>query len=147
MLIDISLNCSLLKINIVTYLLQIDDAVNEIANAANYQNVRLFRAGKDTSFTPLYDLAEVEIQWTRPNESTVKTSLRFYCVAPHETSLSNIIVYYPYRAFGGQNKIVYSTHFVTRRAIILLLPGLCDNERNTIIIVRAIICDLNSARR
>ena len=31
--------------------------------------------------------------------------------------------YYPYRAFGGQNKIVYSTCFVTRRAIILLLPG------------------------
>ena len=27
--------------------------------------------------------------------------------------------YYPYRAFGGQNKIVYSTGFVTRRAIIL----------------------------
>ena len=30
--------------------------------------------------------------------------------------------YYPYRAFGGQNKIVYSTRFLTRRAIILLLP-------------------------
>ena len=40
--------------------------------------------------------------------------------------------YYPYRAFGGQNKIVYSTRFV-RRAILfkycpgnifLILPGL-----------------------
>ena len=28
----------------------------------------------------------------------------------------NILYYYPYRAFGGQNKIVYSTRFV-RRAI------------------------------
>ena len=33
------------------------------------------------------------------------------------------IYHYPYRAFGGQNKIVYSTRFVTRREIILLLPG------------------------
>ena len=32
--------------------------------------------------------------------------------------------YYPYRAFGGQNKIVYSTRFVTRRAILLILSGL-----------------------
>ena len=31
--------------------------------------------------------------------------------------------YYPYRAFGGQNKIVYSTRFVTRRAILLILSG------------------------
>ena len=30
--------------------------------------------------------------------------------------MSNIMNYYPYRAFGGQNKIVYSTRFV-RRAI------------------------------
>ena len=29
-----------------------------------------------------------------------------------------ILYYYPYRAFGGQNKTVYSTRFVTRRAII-----------------------------
>ena len=26
----------------------------------------------------------------------------------------NIFYYYPYRAFGGQNKIVYSTRFVRR---------------------------------
>ena len=48
--------------------------------------------------------------------------------------------YYPYRAFGGQNKIVYSTRFVTRRAIFfLILPGqyffdiartLCDQSFN-----------------
>ena len=35
----------------------------------------------------------------------------------------NILDYNPYRAFGGQNRIVYSTRFVTRRAMILLLPG------------------------
>ena len=34
------------------------------------------------------------------------------------------IDYYPYRAFGGQNKIVYSTRFVKRRAILLRLSGL-----------------------
>ena len=50
-------------------------------------------------------------------------------------------------AFGGQNEIVYSTCFVTRRAMIFLLPGLCDKEGNDIIIARVIICDLNSARR
>ena len=44
-------------------------------------------------------------------------------IPPKMTSLNNIQHYYPYRAFGGQNKIVYSTRFVTRRAIILLLPG------------------------
>ena len=36
---------------------------------------------------------------------------------------NNKYYYYPYRAFGGQNKIVYSTCFVTRRAILLILPG------------------------
>ena len=35
-----------------------------------------------------------------------------------------ILYNYPYRALGGQNKIVYSTRFVTRRVIIILLfPG------------------------
>ena len=44
--------------------------------------------------------------------------------------------YYPYRVFGGHNKIVFSTRFVTRREIILLLPGLiiartsCDQSFN-----------------
>ena len=37
--------------------------------------------------------------------------------------IENNLYYYPYRAFGDQNKIVYSTRFVTRRAIILLMPG------------------------
>ena len=36
------------------------------------------------------------------------------------TQLANIDYYYPYRAFGGQNTIVYSTRFVTRRAIFFL---------------------------
>ena len=34
---------------------------------------------------------------------------------------SNKIHYYSYRAFSGQNKIVYSTRFVTRTAIMLLM--------------------------
>ena len=49
-----------------------------------------------------------------------------------------LIYYYPYRAFGGQNIIVYSTRFVTRRAILLLLPGLCDKEGYTITIDMAV---------
>ena len=36
---------------------------------------------------------------------------------------------------------------VTRRAMILLLPGLCDKVGNHIVIARAIIRDLNIARR
>ena len=35
----------------------------------------------------------------------------------------SIPYYYPFRAFGGQNKIVYSTRFLTRRGILLILPG------------------------
>ena len=34
----------------------------------------------------------------------------------YQIIIRNIMYYYPYRAFGGQNKIVYSTRFV-RRAI------------------------------
>ena len=45
------------------------------------------------------------------------------CMYIYRYSL-NKYYYYPYRAFGGQNKIVYSMRFVTRRAIISLLPGL-----------------------
>ena len=53
--------------------------------------------------------------------------------------ITGIYYYYPYRAFGGQNKIVYSTRFVTRRAILSILPGqyynniawaLCDQSFN-----------------
>ena len=47
-------------------------------------------------------------------------------------SYGNIMYYYPYRAFGDQNKIVYSTRFVRRAIffkycpgnIFLILPGL-----------------------
>ena len=35
----------------------------------------------------------------------------------------NIIYYYPYRAFGGQNKIVYSTRFVRRAIFFKYCPG------------------------
>ena len=42
--------------------------------------------------------------------------------------------YYPYKAFGGQNKIVYSTRLVTRRAIILL-PGVHVTNHLTLIYV------------
>ena len=45
------------------------------------------------------------------------------------------VYYYPYRAFGGQSKIVYSTRFVTRRAILLILPGLYLTNRLTLIYV------------
>ena len=47
-------------------------------------------------------------------------------------NLNKKMYYYPYRAFGGQNKIVYSTRFVRRAIffkywpgnIFLILPGL-----------------------
>ena len=43
------------------------------------------------------------------------------------------VYYFPYRTFGGQIKSCIFTCFVTRRAIMLLLPGLCDKEGNNII--------------
>ena len=58
------------------------------------------------------------------------------------------IYYYPYRAFGGQNKIVYS-RFVTRRAIFfLILAGqyffniartLCDQSCNIDLRLRYVV--------
>ena len=44
---------------------------------------------------------------------------------------SDIKDYYPYRAFGGQNKIVYSMHFV----ILLILPRLYVTNHLTLIYV------------
>ena len=42
-----------------------------------------------------------------------------------------MIYYYPYRVFGGQNKIVYSTRIETRRAISLKIgQALCDQSFN-----------------
>ena len=43
---------------------------------------------------------------------------RFY-FGHQKLCMGNNKYYYPYRAFGGQNKIMYSTRFVTRRAILL----------------------------
>ena len=43
--------------------------------------------------------------------------------------------YYPYRAFGGQNKIMYSMRSVTRKAILLLLPKLYVTNHLTLIYV------------
>ena len=67
---------------------------------------------------------------------------KFIVVNITELQYSELLSIY---GFCGQNKIVYSTRFVTRRAILLLLPRLCDKEGNNIIIARAIICDLKSA--
>ena len=53
-------------------------------------------------------------------------------VASYPTRNQN---YYPYIAFGDQNKIVYSMRFVTRRGILLLLPGLYVTNHSTLISV------------
>ena len=53
-------------------------------------------------------------------------------IQKYAMKVCNILDYYPYRAFGGQNKIVYSTRFVRRAIffeycpgnIFLILPGL-----------------------
>ena len=60
----------------------------------------------------------------------------FLSGATWPSMLKNIIMYYyPYMAFGGHNKIVYSTRFVTRRAILLILPGLYVTNHLTLIYV------------
>ena len=45
-----------------------------------------------------------------------ETVLEFVCktVWHFMAAMLNNLYYYPYRAFGGQNKIVYSTRFVMR---------------------------------
>ena len=57
-----------------------------------------------------------------PSLSQSAWNTRFY-FGHQKPCMDNNQYYYPYRAFGGQNKIVYSKCFVTRRAIILSLPG------------------------
>ena len=47
---------------------------------------------------------------------TMLFMITFMSIEEHR---GNIVYYYPYKAFGGQNKIMYSTRFVTRRAILL----------------------------
>ena len=51
-----------------------------------------------------------------------------------------ILYYYPYRAFDGQNKIVYS-RFVTRRAIISfnIARTLCDQSFNIDLRLRYVV--------
>ena len=60
----------------------------------------------------------------------------------------NIPYYYPYRAFGGQNKILYSTRFVRRAIFFLILPGqyfsniartLCDQSFNNDLRLRYVV--------
>ena len=55
--------------------------------------------------------------------------------------LDSVSIYYPYRAFGGQNKIVYSTRFVTRRAIFFLniAQTLCDQSFNIDLRLRYVV--------
>ena len=51
-----------------------------------------------------------------------------------------MVYYYPYRAFGGQNKIVYSTRFVTRKAIFLnIAQTLCDKSFNIDLRLRYVV--------
>ena len=59
----------------------------------------------------------------------------------------NILYYYPYRAFGGQNKIVYST-LCEEGNIFLILPGqyffnialtLCDQSFNIDLRLRYVV--------
>ena len=50
----------------------------------------------------------------------------------------SIVYYYPYRAFGGQNKIVYSMRFV--RAIFFnIARTLCDQSFNIDLRLRYVV--------
>ena len=55
-------------------------------------------------------------------------------VQPYIFSYTNVVYYYPYSAFGGQNKIVYSTRFVTTYC-----PVLCDQSFNIDLRLRYIV--------
>ena len=47
--------------------------------------------------------------------------------------------YYPYRAFGGQNKIVYSTRFVRRAIFFNIARTLCDQSFNIDLRLRYVV--------
>ena len=57
----------------------------------------------------------------------------------------NIQYYYTYRAFGGQNKILYSTHFVRRAIFFNIARTLCDQSFNFDLRLR--LCRKNSKFR
>ena len=70
------------------------------------------------------------------------------CTSPFNMEKGSIYIYYPYRAFGGQNKIVYSTRFVRRAIFFLILPGqyffniartLCDQSFNIDLRLRYVV--------
>ena len=46
--------------------MQVDDGDNEIKNAPNFQDVRLFKVGRRTSTTPHDEVEDVFTQWARP---------------------------------------------------------------------------------
>ena len=69
-------------------------------------------------------------------------------LAGDTNEIGNNFHYYPYRAFCGQNKIVYSTCFVTRRAIsykyypgniIDIARALCDQSFNIDLRLRYVV--------
>ena len=47
--------------------------------------------------------------------------------------------HYPYRAFGGQNKIVYSTNFVRRAIFFDIARTLCDQSFNSDLRLRYVV--------
>lgn len=51
--------------------IQMEGAEDEMADAQNYPNIRLFTVNMDTATTPQYDLIRVEESWTAPNRNTV----------------------------------------------------------------------------
>lgn len=54
----------------------------EIADAVNYPDIRLFTVAQKWSATELYELPEVEEDWTRPNKGMIKTACLFECQLP-----------------------------------------------------------------
>lgn len=50
---------------------QVFNSSEEVADAENYPDIRLFTVAQKWSATDMYELIEVEQQWTRPNKGTV----------------------------------------------------------------------------
>ena len=59
----------------------------------------------------------------KSNEKKPCSFLLCHSLGSFSGFLGNMLDYYPYRAFGGQNKIVYSTRFVRRAILFKYCPG------------------------
>ena len=69
------MNISIYSCNSTGYFLQALNASFELADAKNYQNIRVFTATKKTSSKAELDLLQIDEPWSKPNNGSLSPSL------------------------------------------------------------------------